>query len=254
MTASFKAVLGGSWSFLRPFFSREHVVITSIELTAVIERGYTYPSPRRAISQRHSGASSESMFTADAFRGSDFAQLLEHFEQSTPHDVLARAMRLIVSSYQINNLESAYFLAHSAVEAICKELTRDFQGKKIEDLLNDDFEAVKDIFSRMSEKLDSKKKGRVVMDFLRVIITLDRLDIDLSCMNGWRKDGWEHGWERGIKHAFINRNDLFHQGLVKNPDLLTQDLYRLRFIFELIALKLLDIDLNSSGYHPIGGW
>ena len=239
---------------LLSFFSREHVSVTSIELLALIDRGYSYPSPRRSISGRNLRAAPRRMFLRNKFHGRDFAELLKHFEQSPIHDVMVRTMKFIVSSYEIDNLESAYFLAHSAVEAICKEFTKDIQGKKIDSLPKDDYDAVKRIFTRFGEELDSKTKKRVVMDYLRVLITLDRLDIDLTHMGGWREEGWEQGWEKGVKQAFKQRNDLFHEGLVQNPNLLIQDLMRLCFIFELIALKLLGIDLSDSGYWPVEGW
>jgi hypothetical protein len=233
---------------LLSFFSREHVLITSIKLLASVERGYSYPSPRRLISQRQSVSSRRPMFNADTFQGKHFGQLLKHFEQSDTHDVMVRTMRFIVSSYEINNLESAYFLAHAAVEAICKELTKDLQHLKIENLPSSELIAVEKIFIRMDEELAPRIKARAVGDYLRVIITLDRLGIDLRHLNGWRKVGWEQGWEKGIKQAFTNRNELFHEGLVQNTDLLAQDLRRLQFIFELIALKELDIELGASGY------
>jgi len=239
---------------LLSFLSREHVSITSIELLAMVDRGAIYPSPKRSITVNQLDWPPEPIFKADDFAIDDLASMVKCFESARTYDVLMRTMGFIVSSYSADSLETSYFLTHSALEALCKAITIYIAGVKVQDLPSNDYGCVVEIYKKMDTVLKRKVEVKPVTDSLRVVIAIYRLKVntDIKQENelGWSR-GWHDrilGWEHGVMETFKNRNSLFHESLVEDPKRLRNDLYRLQTIFELIALKIIGIDLSKSHY------
>lgn len=204
------------------FFSRESVYITELKLQVAIDRGVMYPPPQRKKVYPKLSGDSTPMFTHSTFEVGELDQVWKRFRKLDSYDVLVRAIPFHCTSVNTKDLASSYFLAHAALEAVCKFITRDLKGKKID--------------------------GRKITDPLRVYYALERLGIDVENMGFWQ----ELGLMEGLRKTFTLRNDLFHETKISNPEMLNYNLFRLNYLFELVVMNLLEIDYCKKGFRPVG--
>lgn len=201
---------------LLSFFSRENTVVKGVALYLKNEEGKVLNSLKRIRTAQVSSRSLGPMYRIENFSDQELEDLLTRFAMCPQHDSLTRAIPMVNLSYQTSDLASAYFLVHAALEAVCKDFTVDLRGKKIE--------------------------GVPVRDYQRVLISTRRLGIDLSSYGIWRTEGVSEG----LKRAFAQRNELFHELKMSDLDSLHSNLRHFRQIFELVACKLLKVDYSFS--------
>jgi hypothetical protein len=169
--------------------------------------------------------------------------LLKSYRNFKQKDELTRGVQFLSSSYAIVRLESAYFLAYSALEAIVSScggssryLIKSAKWGKVEKRLRtylDDIagsEGLEDVVELMKEKLPELR--RTPSD-RKIIETCRILEVKTD-------DLWPaQGVQEGVKMATKMRNDLFHSALYKDSYDLYKNLVRLRILAERILLKAL---------------
>lgn len=108
------------------FFSRCFVSFNKIEIIAPVNRGLTYPSPQRVyVHNEHHYSEQNIMFDFRCLSNGIFSKILLNYRKSEFYRALSISISFLVSSYSDKCLETRYFLIHSALESICKNMTKD---------------------------------------------------------------------------------------------------------------------------------
>lgn len=205
---------------LLSFFSREIVYISEIKLLTPIDRGLTFPSPQRKYVFPEVTRENTPLLNINKFEAGELDGVRKRFNKLDSYGVLLRAIPFYCSSLSSRDLASSYFLSHAALEAICKFITLDLKGKKVD--------------------------GQRVTDPNRVYYALKRLGVhhEIKHMDFWPS----LGLKEGLCEAFSMRNDLFHETKITCPKTLNYNRLRLNGLFELVVMRLLEINYNKKGF------
>jgi hypothetical protein len=169
-------------------------------------------------------------------------QLIKNYKNATRKKEITRAIRFLAPSYKVEPVESAYFLAYSALDLIASTsnagdiyLLDSSTWQKVQKLLSGyldsiaEKEGIAPIVEQLKEKLPAL---RSVSGDKRVIEACRMLGVKTDDI--WEKDGFE----AGLKAAAKTRNRLFHAAGGDVNDLYV-NLIRVRTLVERLLLKRL---------------
>jgi hypothetical protein len=197
------------------FFSRHSVNYSYLKLIVFVNRGLYYPSPQRNYTNSEEYFEELTMFEHTHFKKNMFNKVLINYRNSDYYHALHNSLSFLIASYNGKSIETDYFLAHSALESLCKFMTKDIPRNKMK-------------------------------DYQRVIEVFHRLSINPFYM--WR----DIGYEEGIKNVFILRNELFHEATSNDFSQLYQNKIKLQELLELIILKVLELSPLDRRYSLYG--
>lgn len=170
-------------------------------------------------------------------------QLVANYKKSAHKDEITRAINFLASSYKVVPLESAYFLAYSALDLIASAsnvedsyLLTTSKWKKVHKLLRTYIDSIaeKEEITSVAEQIKEKlPELRRASGDKRIIGACRILDVETDDL--WRKDGFE----AGLKSATKVRNRLFHAAGGDIDDSYV-NLIRVRTLVERLLLKVLD--------------
>ena len=169
--------------------------------------------------------------------------LLKSYRDFEQKGELTRGVQFLSSSYAVVTLESAYFLAYSALESIVSScgsspryLIKSAKWRKVEKTLRTYLqdiavsEGLEDVVELIKEKLPELRRAPSDRKILETCGTLKVKTDDL-----WPPQGVQEG----VKVATKMRNDLFHSALCRDSHDLYKNLVCLRILAERILLKAL---------------
>jgi len=141
-------------------------------------------------------------------------QLVANYKQSAHKEEITRAISFLAASYKVEPLESAYFLAYSALDLVASTsnaedsyLLPTSKWRKLQKLLRDyidsiaEEEEITSVAEQLKEKLPELRRASGDKRIIGACRILGVKTDDL-----WRKDGFE----AGLKSATKIRNRLFH--------------------------------------------
>jgi hypothetical protein len=176
--------------------------------------------------------------------GGGLDQLVNNYKKSKHKNEVTRAISFLAASYKVEPVESAYFLAYSALDLITSTgtagevyLLAASKWKKVQKLLRGyldsiaDKEGITDVVEKLKEKLAELRRvsgDRRIMEACRTL--------GVKTDNLWRTAGFE----AGLKSATMTRNRLFHAAGDGVIDDIYVDLIRVRTLVERLLLAILE--------------
>jgi hypothetical protein len=170
-------------------------------------------------------------------------KLVANYKKSAHKDEITRAISFLAASYKVDFLESAYFLAYSALDLIASAsnvedsyLLATSKWKKVQKLLRAYIDSIaeKEEITSVAEQIKEKvPELRRASGDKRIIGACHILGVKIDDL--WRKDGFE----AGLKSATRIRNRLFHAagGDIDDSHV---NLIRIRTLIERLLLKVLE--------------
>lgn len=175
--------------------------------------------------------------------GGGLDQLIQNYKKAGHKDEITRAISFLAASYKVEPVESAYFLAYSALDLIAStssagdiNLLDASKWRRVQKLLRGyldsiaEAEGITSVVGQLKEKLSAL--GRVSGD-KRVIEACRKLGVRTDDL--WR----QAGFEVGLKSATSVRNRLFHAAGGGLDDIYV-NLIRVRTLVERLLLGTLD--------------
>lgn len=185
----------------------------------------------------------EELIHHDNLVGGGLDQLIKNYKSAERKEEITRAISFLASSYKVEPVESAYFLAYSALDLIAStsnaeevNLLAPSKWRRVQKLLRSyldsiaEAEGITSVVGQLKEKLPELR--RVAGD-RRVMEACRRLGVETDDL--WRKAGFE----AGLKSAAKTRNRLFHAAGGDSEDLYV-NLIRVRTLVERLLLAALE--------------
>jgi hypothetical protein len=170
-------------------------------------------------------------------------QLVSNYKKSVHKKEVTRAIHFLAASYEVESLESAYFLAYSALDLIASVthaedsyLLAPSKWRKVQKLLRSYIDSIAEeeeitaVAEQIKEKLPELRRASGDRRVIGACHTLGVKTDDL-----WRKDGFE----AGLKSATRIRNRLFHAAGGGIDDSYG-NLVRVRTLVERLLLGILE--------------
>ena len=232
--------------------SRERVRWYEIEVETVNfkESPRLYPRAKRRGSLSHKSESSkwgDPLIDHRDLIDGGFKRLLDAYRASKYRKALQRSISFEVSSRNNRGLDTSYAFCLMALEALVNDLTEQAGSATTLDAqkwrkLQAELESVVMTYG------DQNALDRAVIDtILKRISELTRIslvDAVKQQVDTWGvkiDDLWPSsvGFLAGLRQSIKLRNDLFHRASTADPDLLYENLFRLRVLVERFILKVL---------------
>jgi hypothetical protein len=179
----------------------------------------------------------------DNLVGGGLDQLIKNYKEAKQKDEITRAISFLAASYKVDPVESAYFLAYSALDLITStsntgeiHLLDSSKWRRVQKLLRSyldgiaEAEGITSVVDQLKEKLPELRR---VSGDKRIIEACRTLGIKTDDL--WRTAGFE----AGLKSATKTRNRLFHAAGGDIDDLYI-DLIRVRTLVERLLLATLE--------------
>jgi hypothetical protein len=198
---------------------------------------------RRRQNSLESKNTKDELIARDNLIDGGLDELVKNYNASGHKEEITRAIRFLSASYNAEVLESAYFLAYSALDLISSVgavsdvyLLDPPKWKRVQRLLRtylDSIATIEGIISVVEQLKAKLPELRRTSGDKRVIEACRKLNIKTDDI--WRKDGFE----LGLKSATGMRNRLFHAASTGDTGDLFVNLIRIRALVERLILGAL---------------
>jgi hypothetical protein len=198
---------------------------------------------RRRLNSIYKNIDNEELIHFNNLVGGGLDQLINNYKKAEHKDEITRAISFLAASYKVEPVESAYFLAYSALDLIAStsngedtNLLDSSKWRRVQKLLRGyldsvaEAEEITSVVAQLKEKLPELRK---VSGDKRVMEACRRLGVKTDDL--WRQTGFE----AGLKSAAKVRNRLFHAAGGGIEDIYV-NLIRVRTLVERLLLGALE--------------